>query len=368
MAKKKKKGSIIGKIITVVNIISACGLLLCYLSMWINPETMPYLALVGYAYPILLALNVCFVILWGITLRRRFLYSLIVILVGYNVFYSHFEFFNKEIKTENEISIINFNTGHNIDKKALNRSEHIKSDNDSILQMITKGKYDIMCLQEVHLKRINIENITRKQKVNLSTSGFMPNQINKSASFVTISRFPIVHTEELVLDDITFVLISDILINSDTVRIYNTHLFSNGLSNDDIQNVNNVADSDGKVMRLLQKLNNKITQGAEVRSIQAKMIRDNIRGCNHKPIICGDFNDTPCSYTYNIMCKDMKDSFTERGSGWGNTYNGKLPNIRIDYILVDKSFKVNSYKLLDKITISDHFPITCSIELKNDRK
>lgn len=367
MPNKKSKGSIVGKIIVVINIIFAIALLLSYLSMWINPTVMPYLSFIGYGYPVLLAINICFVILWVVTLRWRFLYSLIVILLGYNVFMSHFESFNNENISDDKISIMDFNTGHNIDKNNPQKAEHIKADMDSLRKLINLTEYDIVCLQEVKLPRQTIEKITNNRKLNLATSSFIPNQINKGASFITITKFPIISTTELVHNNISFASISNIVINADTVRIYNTHLFSNMLSDNDIKEVNNVTYSGGRAVRLFKRINKKITQGYEMRAIQANMIRDDIDKCRYKTIICGDLNDTPCTYTYRIISKDLNDAFTKKGSGWGNTYNGNLPNIRIDYILVDNYFKIDSYRVLKNITISDHFPIACTIS-KNKEK
>ena len=40
----------------------------------------------------------------------------------------------------------------------------------------------------------------------------------------------------------------------------------------------------------------------------------------------------------------------------------KIPFLRIDYILYDKRFKSTNYKK-DNIILSDHFPISCEIQL-----
>jgi endonuclease/exonuclease/phosphatase family metal-dependent hydrolase len=75
--------------------------------------------------------------------------------------------------------------------------------------------------------------------------------------------------------------------------------------------------------------------------------------------VCGDFNDTPISYTYSTIKEKLADAFKESGIGIGNSYVG-IPSLRIDYILHDKKFNSYNYKK-NKYELSDHFPISCSI-------
>ena len=70
----------------------------------------------------------------------------------------------------------------------------------------------------------------------------------------------------------------------------------------------------------------------------------------------GDFNDTPMSYSVNILSKNMNNAFEQKGFGWGVTYFGILPIFQIDYILCDKKIKIEDYGIL-KEKLSDHYPI-----------
>jgi endonuclease/exonuclease/phosphatase family metal-dependent hydrolase len=70
-----------------------------------------------------------------------------------------------------------------------------------------------------------------------------------------------------------------------------------------------------------------------MRARQAEILREHIAASPHPVIVCGDFNDTPLSYSYRLMSKGLKDSFMEKGWGLGTTYAGALPALRIDYIL-----------------------------------
>ena len=70
----------------------------------------------------------------------------------------------------------------------------------------------------------------------------------------------------------------------------------------------------------------------------------------------GDFNNTSFSYVYNLIKSDLKDSFLEKGNLLGQTYSYNSIPLRIDFILVDKLFKVNDFKI-EKVDFTDHSPI-----------
>jgi endonuclease/exonuclease/phosphatase family metal-dependent hydrolase len=77
-------------------------------------------------------------------------------------------------------------------------------------------------------------------------------------------------------------------------------------------------------------------------------------------IAAGDFNDTPLSYTYSILSNKMRDVFYERGKGIGTTYSGKIPFLRIDYILTDLCFTPLKFSIIKK-KYSDHYPIAALV-------
>ena len=87
----------------------------------------------------------------------------------------------------------------------------------------------------------------------------------------------------------------------------------------------------------------------------------------YKVIVCGDFNDTPQSYTYNLLSENLNDSFKTKGVGFGTTYAGSIPALRIDYILTHEKIKVQSHKIL-KENYSDHFPVICKFLFENIKK
>jgi endonuclease/exonuclease/phosphatase family metal-dependent hydrolase len=91
---------------------------------------------------------------------------------------------------------------------------------------------------------------------------------------------------------------------------------------------------------------------------------EHIRESPYPVIVCGDFNDTPFSYTYNELAKELKNAFVEAGSGIGATYNGPLPFLRIDNQFHSEELKAAGYETHYEMGLSDHFPISAKYVLK----
>ena len=85
--------------------------------------------------------------------------------------------------------------------------------------------------------------------------------------------------------------------------------------------------------------------------------------CPDKMIICGDFNNTAYSYVYKEIKGNLKDAFKQAGNGFGRTFDFKFFPVRIDFVLVDEDFKVNSFKTYD-VKLSDHYPVMAKVKLE----
>jgi endonuclease/exonuclease/phosphatase family metal-dependent hydrolase len=64
-------------------------------------------------------------------------------------------------------------------------------------------------------------------------------------------------------------------------------------------------------------------------------------------IVCGDFNDTPVSYTIHKLTRDLTDVFREVGRGFSHTYRGFFDMLRIDYVMCSDEFTPISYQVID---------------------
>ena len=85
---------------------------------------------------------------------------------------------------------------------------------------------------------------------------------------------------------------------------------------------------------------------------------NDIKNLNEYPeIICTDLNNNAFSKSYLNLSRGRKDSFLEKGEGFGATYNFLKFPLRIDFIMSSPKINILSYKT-HKVNLSDHKPIS----------
>ncbi len=99
------------------------------------------------------------------------------------------------------------------------------------------------------------------------------------------------------------------------------------------------------------------------RATQVEILHDSIEASPYPVLICGDFNDTPSSYSYRTMSDDLHDAYKISGRGLGQSYTGPFPSFRIDYIFHGNKIESTAYKTIHE-NLSDHFPISCMVKIK----
>lgn len=93
------------------------------------------------------------------------------------------------------------------------------------------------------------------------------------------------------------------------------------------------------------------------RAEQARQVHAIVQSTRSPLILCGDFNDTPVSYTYQTIRGDLlKDGFKSCGNGYGYTFHGFFDLLRIDFILYSQGIHPVSYYSLPQ-EWSDHNPV-----------
>jgi endonuclease/exonuclease/phosphatase family metal-dependent hydrolase len=155
---------------------------------------------------------------------------------------------------------------------------------------------------------------------------------------------------------------ADIKFNADTVRIFTTHLQSVQLKKRDYERINEIKNYEDSIVSNSRTIFSKLKKAIERRSVQAKVIKDQLRQSTYPVIFCGDFNDVPNSYTYFTVRGNMQDAFLEKGSGIGRSFTSISPTLRIDYILTSKDFSVLQFDR-NKRKYSDHYMLVADLKL-----
>jgi len=349
---------LVRNIFLAVNVLMALALLATYLVSVVNPSKFWIPSVMGFAYPYLLIINVLFVGFWLIFKRKFMLLSLICILAGIHINTSYFQLFGKHTSKKDGIKVLSYNVQNFYSYLGK------KKNSGAIIDFIAAQKADIICLQETKLQK---EGDLNPVKLKLMFPGIKHCQLAHQSKWggpVTFSSYPIISMGEIRFEDTkNMVIFSNLKIGKDTIRVYNCHLQSYGI-NTSAYSVIDTLGFESKKLKEMKKIGSKLKWGNIYRSKQVMKLTDHIAKCPYPVIVCGDFNDTPISFTYGKISSLLKDSFVESGRGVSNTYRGKLPQNRIDYIFHSSEFKAYNYQR-HTVAFSDHYPISTFLVRKN---
>jgi endonuclease/exonuclease/phosphatase family metal-dependent hydrolase len=355
--------------IMLVNIIFVLLLLLSYLSTYASPREVWALSFFGLAYPFLLLVNIVFAVYWALKRRWFFLYSFVMILVGWTHFSNTFPVRfsrNNPSNPNNTFTFLSYNV------RLFNLYNWIDdaSVKNEIFGFLVNEDPDILCIQEYFY---NTEDPFNKSKdfrrlhdryshIEYSSS----NNRNFNFGIATFSKYPIVNTGKIDFSNSSNISIyTDVDINGDTVRIFNNHLQSVQFTQNDI----NFLDSLGRHNRVrnisgARDIASKLKAAYISRSRQVGIIVSHIKQSPYPVIITGDFNDTPVSYVYReLRNQRLDDAFVRSGRGIGSTYIANLPFFRIDYILHSRELESFNYES-PRIVLSDHYPLKCEFSFR----
>ena len=194
----------------------------------------------------------------------------------------------------------------------------------------------------------------------MSAVYYTGDQSNRNGfGIATFSRYPIIKKSRIPFNtSFNAAMYTDILFQSDTVRVFNIHLQSINFRQEDYAFMDTVRlKYSNEQIKGIRNIGSQLKKAFTMRAEQSEMIANYIRDSPHPVIVMGDFNDTPQSFAYRKIKKGMHDSFRASGRGFGNTYAGELPSVRIDYIMYSNPIISYQFKRI-KIDYSDHFPIT----------
>jgi endonuclease/exonuclease/phosphatase family metal-dependent hydrolase len=330
--------------------------------VYVNPEKSWFFAFFGLGYPFLLLGNLLFVVFWILKKKKFFLVPLIAILIGWSYISSLMQISLKKTdlaKIEEPVfSIISYNV-RLFDVYDWNKEENTSG---KIFEFINSQSPDFICFQEYYTKPNGQISESKVLELLHSDYGAHINYTNENSKsnygIATYSRYPIVNRGVIQFSNSTNSSIyTDIVFDSDTVRIFNCHLQSIRFNRDNYSFISNSKElNDEQRIKEIRDISSRLRDAFVKRAGQAKILSQHIKNSPYPVIVCGDFNDVPVSYTYQIIKEDLNDSFTEAGTGIGNTYLGKFPSFRIDYILHSDDIKCVDYDI-PRVELSDHYPV-----------
>lgn len=335
-----KRLSFFDKIVFLINTILALLTVITFFVPNVPVAVMPAVSALSIAVPALVLLNVVFIVYWLLRKKTPFLMSSIL-LVGW---YFLQDPFYKVSKTTNgndtgALSVMSFNV------RGFNKYEWIDSPDvdKEIVSLVKKKSPDILCFQE----------FSRIKKEEFKEYGYMYETpfYNRRTIQIFFSKYPIVSGGSLDFPNSTNnALYIDVLFKKDTIRVYNVHLQSFGI----VPEIDVIREEESS--KLVARSKSAMLKQYE----QAKLIRKSMAQNRFRKIVVGDFNNTQYSNVYQIIKGDLKDSFLEKGKGFGRTYDLFGFPMRIDYILTDSRLKVMDHINFDQ-KLSDHYPVMATL-------
>lgn len=306
--------------------------------------------------PLIIITHLLFLIVNIRKLSIGFFYHLSAIIIGFAFIKATYSISSND--NDGKLKVLSYNV------RVFNNYAHLRNrafiSSKKMIDWSLSSDAQIKCFQEYYNHdNSDIFNIRSK----LTNAGWkhmhfkivFRDKANAEFGIAIYSKLPIVHTGVIYSDtgDFLNTIYADVVAFHDTIRIYNTHLQS---MNIDVENVVNT----DRLAKSYKETGYKLRRGFVSRAKQISGLTKSIIDCNHKIILCGDFNELPYSYPYFSMRKLLNNAFEKAGNGFGFTYNGKLFFLRIDNQFYSEKINIHNFTTHRNIDYSDHFPLSAT--------
>jgi len=352
----------IKKFIRSLNLILIGLTLISYFSPEVSPKSVWIMPFFSYALPIFLILNFVVMIFLYTIKHKSYWLNLGVLILSF-FFLGDLMVLGGSSDTKNQpnaIKVMTFN--------ALGFKKNVKSGNNlasfekafkPYANLLKEQKPSIICFQEAanRFDRTGLMEQYLKSEIGLDYYYF------GEPSVRIYSKYPIINKGVVVGKSTNSSTFVDIKKDEAIIRVYNLHLKSTGIAPEAEKVIDNPDMEDKATKQQVKNIIVLLKRANDKRASQVDAIRKHMDASPYPIIVCGDFNDVPFSYSYRQIRKGLQDSFIKRGDGIGETYNGAIPLLRIDYIMASMDFDIHSHEVIHS-DLSDHFPVISEIELK----
>ena len=352
-------------LIAGANVATVALMLLVGYSDRLYPPDHETLCWLGIMFPFFLVFNLLFLFFWLVFSWKRAWIPILGFLLAYVPISIYMPLNKQDTPPEGALKVLTYNV--------CSYGGNYKYENgfDTVYNYIREREFDIVCLQEDadSWRRYVMQRWQKIYPYNDTTVFCNTSTCLNGVGIHT--RFPILRKERISYESVANGSVAYYLqVGSDTVLVINNHLEGTHLSNDDRTRYKEMLN--GKMERDTAKAETKLLIGKLAsmmvrRAPQALAVHQYIEQHRQYPIIvCGDFNDTPISYSRHIIAEGLTDCFVTAGRGFGLSYNQKGFNFRIDQIMCSDAFIPYRCFVDNKMDASDHYPMICSLKLKEN--
>jgi len=352
-------GKVLVFIFSVFAVIGVIATALSVLSPNVNPKHFVWTAFFGLAFWEILLFDVLVLLALLLLWSRKAWIAVIAMLIAVPGIRKSYSFGNKKAESTDSIRVMSYNVYlfQSVDKNK--GKEAVAND---IIRIVQEQSPDVLCCQEFCAFR---GKISRNDCIRIfSDSIDMPyvyyNKKRNYSGNVIFSKYPLMKAAEgsgFSQEETYGVLVTVDAGEKGKFYLADIHLVSNMITTGEIEKLRKTSEYQQTLDTVGKKVLNKLIHAYVLRSDEVTEMLQGLPPIDRPTILCGDFNDTPLSYTYSQIHKaGFTDTFTKVGRGIKPTYAGKLPLLRIDYIWANDQVRPLNFKRY-RVKASDHYPI-----------
>lgn len=359
-------GRLLVFLLTVLAFIGVIAMAMSVLSSYVDPVKFPWMAYFGLAFWVIFMYNILILFLLLLMWLRMAWVSIIALIISIPGVYKSFS--AGTAQEGGEFRVMSYNV--------LNFSDYYESGKsreevaNRVANFVLEQNPDVLCIQEFAEFK---PKLGRKDCIaQYGELLKMPYQYYHTkqhyGSNVIFSKYPLSALDEndAMGGENEYGPVAKVDAGKKGVfYVVCCHLTSFQLTNDEITVFSDTGNSKEEVKTKSKSILVKLKNAYEKRSEEVSKMLEDIPNDGLAIVLCGDFNDTPLSYTYHqIKRAGFADGFVKSGRGVGRTYAGKLPMLRIDYVWGNDQIQPTAFKRL-KFKGSDHFPVMMDFNLNH---
>lgn len=358
-------GRLIVFLLTLLAVVGLMAMVLSVASSYVDPAQFVWLSYFGLAFWAILLFNL---IIFGLLLlmwSRKAWVAVLAILVSIPGVYRSFSF--GKAQEGGDIRLMTYNVHRFTYLKDKTNTEMA----EDMVAMVNEYHPDVLCLQEFTVFK---PKTNRKDCIaQFGEMVGMPFQYyNSKANFggnVIFSKYPLSAVEdendygkENRYGTVALVDAGE----KGRFVVFCCHLTSFQITDQEINVFTDKENSKEDVKSSGKSIISKLKIAYQKRSEEVSKMLEDVPHDGRAIVLCGDFNDTPLSYTYHqIRRAGFTDGFVKTGRGIGHTYAGKLPLLRIDYVWGNDRIQPMLFKRI-KIKGSDHYPVLMDFNVNHE--
>lgn len=352
-----------------IGLVASAGVLGAHLAVFLSPARWAIPALAGFVFP---AFELLLLMAAGVALRRRrwawslgFVALLLMSAPLYRSVWGGFGLGMPEVRAEAPtLKVMGWNV------RLYNRYGWLgEGTREGIFSAVETEGPDVLCLQE-HFRDPDPRSFPVKAPMRRAMVGpggdrvglhevWAKGKAGRQFGVATWSRHPIVGRESISFGTSSnnVCAVTDIVWQDDTIRVFNGHFASLHFGTEDYAALEEgVPDAEGR-----QRIWSRMREAYVARVEQVGQVVEAVARSPHPVVLCGDFNDVPVSWALQEMRGLLRDVHDVRGLRMDGTWQGAIPGVRIDHILLDPTWPVVSFGTGGE-GLSDHRFVTAVVQ------